>query len=384
MLINELFNFFIKINEPIFILKEDKIEFINESGIKFLRLENKTFIGENFLSILIPYFDAQIKYLNIFTEKLNSPRQSESFEVSDFSFIGKNDKLSVEITKLSNNYSIIYLKTNELKLRTLIKNYEREKLILNEKIRKTKNLANEMKSVFLNQVNHEIRTPLNAILSFAALIKEELKDHIPPDMQTGFEVIKRGGDRVIRTADLMLNMSEVLTNAFRFNPQKLNLFEDVFYNIFEKYKSLAKEKNLNFTYEVHCNNIEVLADEFMLVQIIDNLINNAIKFTMQGEVKILFFSRTKSNLVFAVRDTGIGISEEYIKKLYQPFSQEDEGTIRSFEGNGLGLSLTKKYCEINKIDLHVESLKNNGSTFYLEFNQNEYTSEIQDIKTIAK
>ena len=384
MLVNELFNFFIKINEPIFILKEDKIEFINESGIKFLRLENKTFIGENFLSILIPHFDAQIKYLNIFTEKLNSPRQSESFEVSDFSFIGKNDKLSVEITKLSNNYSIIYLKTNELKLRSLIKNYEREKLILNEKIRKTKNLANEMKSVFLNQVNHEIRTPLNAILSFAALIKEELKDHIPPDMQTGFEVIKRGGDRVIRTADLMLNMSEVLTNAFRFNPQKLNLFEDVFYNIFEKYKSLAKEKNLNFTYEVHCNNTEVLADEFMLVQIIDNLINNALKFTIQGEVKILFFSRTKNNLVFAVRDTGIGISEEYIKKLYQPFSQEDEGTIRSFEGNGLGLSLTKKYCEINKIDLHVESLKNNGSTFYLEFNQNEYTSEIHDIKTIAK
>lgn len=378
------FNFSSNINEPLFIVHNEVVEFANSSAIEFFHLENKNWLGENISNLLSSFFNDSLAYINIFRNKLNSSKDVESFEISDLSLINKSEKLNVTITKIPEECSIIHFKTNELIIKNLKKNYEREKLVLLEKIKKAQNVANEMKAVFLNQVSHEIRTPLNAILSFASLIKEELKDYIQPDMETGFEVIKRGGDRVIRTVDLMLNMSEIITNTFTFKPQEINLFEDVVYSIFEKYKNSAKEKNLNFTYEIHCNNLNVCVDEFMINQIIDNLVNNAIKFTNSGEVKILFTSDNANKLVLAVKDTGIGISEEYIKRLYQPFSQEVEGVLRSYDGNGLGLSLAKKYCEINKIDLRVESLKNVGTTFYLEFDNFREDSNLYINERLAK
>lgn len=383
MLINDLLGFFSRLEEPIFILNKETIEFVNYPANEFFKLGNTQVMGENFLSILLPFFNSKLNFINIFKQKINSSNDSELFEISDLGFINKTDKLSVSINKIDNTYTLVHFLTNSLEIKNLNKNFEREKLILNEKLKKSMNVANEMKAVFLNQVSHEIRTPLSAMLSFASLIKEELQEHIPSDLETGFEVIKRGGDRVIRTVDLMLNMSEVLTNTFKFHPQKLNLFEDVFYNIFEKYKHMAKDKKLNFTYEIHSNNNNVFADEFMLVQIVDNLMNNALKFTNSGEVKILFYSHPNGNLIMEISDTGIGISEEFIKNLYQPFSQEEQGVLRKYEGNGLGLSLTKKYCEINKIDLRVESLKNVGTTVYLEFEKNFIDSSIKKTSAVA-
>jgi signal transduction histidine kinase len=101
-------------------------------------------------------------------------------------------------------------------------------------------------------------------------------------------------------------------------------------------------------------------------QIFDNLIHNAIKYTHKGGIEIDIYSNTNSIQV-VVADTGIGISEEYLPNLFKPFTQEEHGYTRKYEGNGLGLALVKRYCELNDTQIKVESKKGEGTKFTLEF-----------------
>ncbi|OGU77934.1 MAG: hypothetical protein A2W11_12710 [Ignavibacteria bacterium RBG_16_35_7] len=107
------------------------------------------------------------------------------------------------------------------------------------------------------------------------------------------------------------------------------------------------------------------------MQIFQNLIGNAIKYTLKGSVTVILEDFNEEKLQVVVKDTGIGISKEYIANLFAPFSQEDVGYKREFEGNGLGLALVKKYVEINNADILVESEKDRGSTFTVIFNKKQ-------------
>ncbi|MFA3784040.1 ATP-binding protein [Melioribacteraceae bacterium 4301-Me] len=115
-----------------------------------------------------------------------------------------------------------------------------------------------------------------------------------------------------------------------------------------------------------------LADEYSVFQIFHNLIHNAIKYTNEGEIEVNAKRDENNNLIVEVRDTGIGIAcecttscKEYLPRLFQPFSQEEQGYTRKYEGNGLGLALVKRYCEINKAAIEVNSTKGKGTTFKL-------------------
>ncbi|MDP3582233.1 MAG: ATP-binding protein, partial [Ignavibacteria bacterium] len=108
---------------------------------------------------------------------------------------------------------------------------------------------------------------------------------------------------------------------------------------------------------------EIEVDEYCIVQIISNLIDNAIKFTKKGQVEILLTRNCVGDFIIEVKDTGIGIGKDFLSQLFQPFMQEDHGYARSYEGNGLGLALAKSYCDINNAIIEVESEKNIGSTF---------------------
>lgn len=228
--------------------------------------------------------------------------------------------------------------------------------------------SDQLKSQFLAQISHEIRTPVNSMLSFTNLLHEEISDLGNQDLLESFDMIERGGKRLIRTVDLVLNMAELQTQNYKPNMQELNLEEEVLNSIIRDYKHDAKMKGLklNFT-NASTSSGYVLGDEYTLIQIFVNLIDNAIKFTYDGEINIKMYDSHKLLLV-DVSDTGIGISEEYQKNLFKPFYQEEMGYTRSFDGNGLGLSLVKKCCEINKVDLSFQSEKNAGSTFTLKFN----------------
>ena len=111
----------------------------------------------------------------------------------------------------------------------------------------------------------------------------------------------------------------------------------------------------------------ITGDEYSAMQIFINLVDNAIKYTNQGKVEIVISKTHENKVEVKIIDSGIGISKEYIGNLFTPFSQEEQGYTRRFEGNGLGLALVKRYCEMNNAEIMVESVKGKGSTFKVVF-----------------
>jgi signal transduction histidine kinase len=129
-------------------------------------------------------------------------------------------------------------------------------------------------------------------------------------------------------------------------------------------KGLAKNKRLAFSFESSSEELQCLSDETMLYQVINNVVGNAaIKFTDKGEVTITTMKRNNSHVSIAVKDTGIGISEEFLPRIFNSFEQESTGRSRSHEGSGLGLAISKKYIELLGGEILIDSKKDHGSTF---------------------
>ena len=263
----------------------------------------------------------------------------------------KNDK--GEIT----NYVAIKQDVSEKKI------FEKQLIEAKEQAEK----SDQVKSEFLAQMSHEIRTPINAILSFSSLLRDELEHLLDEDLRSSFSIMARAGVRIIRTIDLILNMSELQTGTYDFNVKEIDLKEDILHSLMLEHTMMAKDKGLVLTLSSSTDNTFVFADEYSILQIFTNLINNAIKFTDSGMVEVLISSNEQGNIIIDVVDTGIGISEDYIPFLFSPFSQEEQGYTRRFEGNGLGLALVKKYCDLNNAAIFVESKKGKGTKFRVVF-----------------
>lgn len=245
------------------------------------------------------------------------------------------------------------------------KKFESELLAAKEEAEK----SSRMKTEFLAHISHEIRTPVNNMVSFANFIASELQGKIDEDLQTGFDAIDRGGKRLIRTIELLLNMSSVQSGSYVPKPKKLNIVDDIMLQVISEYERIAEIKGLTVEFEDQLdgrNNI--IGDEYSITQIFMNLLDNAVKFTSHGKIVLnLSHDDETGKTIVRVIDTGIGIAGEYMSNLFNPFTQEDDGITRSYEGNGLGLSLVKKYCEINNAGIEVQSSKGRGSIFSVIF-----------------
>jgi signal transduction histidine kinase len=229
--------------------------------------------------------------------------------------------------------------------------------------------ADKIKSEFLAQMSHEIRSPINVVLSFSNLIRSEIEDKVDPDLREGFQSIDNAGKRIIRTVDLLLNMSEIQTQSYDFIPEKLDIVKDILHSILPEYFFSAKEKALSLSLDNCAVKTNIIGDNYTLDQIFANLIDNAIKYTNSGAIVIKVFNDETGLIVCEIEDSGIGISEEFMGNIFKPFTQEEQGYTRRYEGNGLGLALVKKYCELNGIDISVKSRKGEGTTFILKFNR---------------
>lgn len=221
--------------------------------------------------------------------------------------------------------------------------------------------SDKIKSDFLTQISHEIRTPLNTILNFSNLIEMEVKDNLDQELLTYFDSVRSAGARIVRTIDLILNMSEIQNGKYSPSTKKIDIYDTV-QQIYHQLKPQAQLKKLDFRLSNFNRNIHIYSDDYALNQIFSNLIDNAIKFTEQGKV-VVEFSEQENFYNIEVKDTGIGISEEYIPHLFTPFSQEERGYTRRYEGNGLGLALAKQYCNFNNIHLSYSTKKDLGTTF---------------------
>lgn len=227
--------------------------------------------------------------------------------------------------------------------------------------------AEKMKYEFLAQMSHEIRTPINKILGFTSILKEHFRESFDRELISNCKIIDSGGKRLVRTIDLMLNMSQIKAGTYEIEVEKFNLFEDVINNLRMEFAKTAKDKGLSFELINNSSHCEVVADMESVTQIFQNLVHNAMKYTIDGEVEVLVYNNESENICVEVRDTGIGMSEEFLQKIFTPFTQEQTGYTRPYEGNGLALALVKEYCTLNNIELEVRSVKGEGSTFKLTF-----------------
>lgn len=229
--------------------------------------------------------------------------------------------------------------------------------------------STKLKLEFLAQMSHEIRSPLSVILNYISLIQEEAKNVMSNEYLDFFGSIENASNRIIRTISLILNMAELQVGTFEYTLQKVNIYKDALKDMIEEYKILAKKKNLELELTTHGENFDIYADKYCIHQIFQNLIDNAIKYTKTGKVSVKLYENENEKIIVEVKDTGIGMCEEYLSKLFNPFTQEEQGYTRKFEGNGLGLALVKKYIELNNSAISVESKKGKGTVFKTIFNK---------------
>jgi PAS domain S-box-containing protein len=229
-------------------------------------------------------------------------------------------------------------------------------------------LSNRLKDAFIANISHEIRTPLNGIMGMSSLIKDIFQDRISKEDEELFEGVELSSKRIIRTVDLILNYSRFQVGEFPLYPKKFNL-SLMCMNLTEEYLPVAKFKSLELNFRDNCGDAEIFADEYSTKMAISNLIDNAIKFTKQGSVEIIIHKNGNNEILLDVKDTGIGISDEFLLNLFEPYRQEHMGYGRAYEGVGLGLSLVKKIMSLNNAILTVESKKGEGTTFTINFGQ---------------
>jgi len=244
---------------------------------------------------------------------------------------------------------------------------ERKKLELGLMEAKEKaEAASELKDAFIANISHEIRTPLNGVMGMNSVIKDVFSKYITPVEEEYFSGIDKSTKRIIRTVDMILNFSRLQVGEFKFNPKKIDL-NKILTEFYEEYNLIAKQKGLIFKYENKIGKVLIQSDTYSLNQIVSNLLDNAVKYTKSGSIDIILYKNTNSKIIIDIRDTGIGISEEYMDQIFNPYSQEEVGYTRSYEGVGLGLSLVKKFLSLIDADISVKSKKGVGSTFTISF-----------------
>lgn len=231
--------------------------------------------------------------------------------------------------------------------------------------------ANKIKSEFLAQMSHEIRTPLNGIMSSSQMLIEELRNfrggQKVEDAEDLLKIIETDSRRIFRTVDTILQVSELIIGAYDPKPKEIDIIEDIIDYQYANYKGIAKEKELELDYVKTVDKIVLKIDEYSTSKIIEELLDNAVKFNRKGgKIKIEVKEDVRGNCV-SISDTGIGIDKDKLSNIFELFSQADRGYTRKWDGSGLGLALVKGYCDMNDIKIEIKSTKGLGTSVTLMF-----------------
>lgn len=222
--------------------------------------------------------------------------------------------------------------------------------------------ANSAKSRYLTGISHELRSPLNTVLGYAQLM--EMDQSIPERFRDQASVIKRSGKHLADLIEGLLDISKIEAGRLEIQRDHIH-FNDLMSQLVNMFRLQAKEKGLNFSFI--CDSIMpdiVMGDEKRLRQILINLLSNAIKFTESGEVELSVFYRNQV-AVFKVRDTGIGIPENELERIFKPFERVRRPGAPAVPGTGLGLAITRLLADIMGGDIMAENNADGGVTFTL-------------------
>jgi len=236
--------------------------------------------------------------------------------------------------------------------------------------------ATQAKSEFLANMSHEIRTPMNAIVGMATMLLDE---HLSPTQRQYTEIISSSAEALLSIINDILDFSKIEARELKLENRRFSPAQTL-----ESIRALMKvktdKKGLTLSTHIRDNIPQFLmGDEGKIRQILINLTDNAIKFTKKGKVTITLSmeacSKTRAQLIYEIRDTGPGIPEEFMERLFDKFSQADTSITRTYGGTGLGLAISKSLAEMMKGKIEVKSDPGKGSIFRVFLNLDRYTEK---------
>ncbi len=234
--------------------------------------------------------------------------------------------------------------------------------------------SDKLKSSFLSNMSHEVRTPLNGILGFAALLKE--RDTSKEERTKFIDIINERAKYLLDIINNIIELSKIDSKQLHISPEEIILkdFLTEMLKELEQTKNEAGKKDIKIMLDKPKiqlrRKIKTTTDPYKLKQVFKNLTSNALKYTKKGSINIGYQPNKDGSLLFYVKDTGIGISEEKQTIIFNRFRQGEEGYTRSFGGAGLGLALSKELIKLLNGEIWVKSKENKGTTFYFTLNNN--------------
>jgi signal transduction histidine kinase len=218
-----------------------------------------------------------------------------------------------------------------------------------------------LKAAFLHNISHEIRTPLNAIIGFSTLLEEYAGD--PLKQKEFLDIISRSSDHLLAIIDDIVEVSRIDAKSVKISRERADL-DLILWKIYEQFRHLASSRGLAFNYTISQGDAspEIFTDRYKVMQVLRNLVSNALKFTHEGRVEY-GYSRRDGMIEFYVSDTGIGIRDDQRPHIFSRFYQGDSSERRSYDGTGLGLSISKAYVELLGGEIWFDSRPGEGSVF---------------------
>ncbi len=270
------------------------------------------------------------------------------------------------------------------KLNRQVAEHSEESLALKKALKKAED-ANYLKNAFLANMSHEVRTPLNAIIGFSNLLLTELSMLENKELYEFAEGIQLSGERLLHLLNNIIDISRVEANDLKIALVPLQL-KPFIRKIAEEHLSKAKERNLRLNVSLE-NVPEIEADEKSLRKIVNDIIDNAFKYTEKGFINLsITHLIDEKKIVIRIKDSGIGIDTAYLPHIFEPFRQESLGYTREYQGAGLGLPLAKRLTEMMKGEIVVESEKTKGtcvSLLFPEYKTESYTEKSETKELIT-
>lgn len=363
------------------IMVDDKsvVTFWNPAAKKIFGYAREEALGKEIYDLIVPV-EYKERYKNSFTGFAVESKQAigQVFAVNSRKKNGTEFPVEVSLSafKLKNgswNYVSI--------IRDITERKQAEQELIQAKI--NAEMANRAKSEFLSTMSHELRTPLNSIIGFSDLMLGGSVGEMQEIQKKFMSNISISGKHLLSLINNILDLSKIEAGKMELNCELFGAYA-VIDEVKQLVSPLADKKGLKLELNRDEKLEKIYADRLKFKQILFNLASNAIKFTPAGGKVTISATIVENKAQFSVKDTGIGISEDDQKKLFQPFKQLDSTTTRKYEGTGLGLSLVKRFVEMHKGRIWVESELRKGSTFIFELplkpdlNENR-TTEIEPL-----
>lgn len=358
--------------------KEFRYLFFNQAHWNLMKTKyNKEVkIGENILD----YFTL-LEEKNTIKENYLKALNGEAYSI--IRRFGDNEYISFEVF-----YDPIINDLNEIIGITVLANNISERIKIEQDLFKAKEMAeesNRLKSAFLANISHEIRTPMNGILGFTGLLKNP---GISGESQKNYiKMIETGGERMLNIINDLIDISKIEAGQAKVIFSTCEIYEQCEF-IYSFFKPEVEKKGiqLNLQGNIHLKEAVINTDCEKLYAILTNLIKNAIKYTDKGKIEFGYYTKSDPmELLFFVKDTGIGISKDNIESIFDRFIQVESDHKRTYQGAGLGLSIAKGYIEMLGGKIWVESELGKGSTFYFTIPYNNSPEKtISDIADAAR